>query len=170
MIFLHWTVSLWSVISISHASTQNLTIGNVILSDTYFYGQSPPFYPTPQVSGIGGWSQYVDQARSLVSQMTLEEKVMMTGGIAQTNNSCGGFIPPIPISCVVSCQTTRNDRRCFTHPWFWINFAATVSWKEFELRELASPIDYILLSLGNDTGFSVKICRRAIWRASAQLK
>lgn len=96
MIFGHWTVSLWSAILIIHTSAQNLTIGNVILSDTYFYGQSPPFYPTPQVSGIGGWTQYVDQARSLVSQMTLEEKVMMTGGVAQTNNSCGGFIPPIP--------------------------------------------------------------------------
>lgn len=95
MMFGHWSASLWNVVFIIHSSAQNLTIDNAILSDTYFYGQSPPFYPTPQTSGIGEWQQYVDQARSLVSQMTLEEKVTMTGGVAQTNNSCGGFIPPI---------------------------------------------------------------------------
>lgn len=91
-----WMTALWSVVFILHASAQNFTNGSVILSDTYFYGQSPPFYPTPQASGNGEWRQYVDQARLLVSQMTLEEKVSMTGGVAQTNNSCGGFIPPIP--------------------------------------------------------------------------
>ena len=96
MILDHCITALWSVVFIIHASAQDPINGSVILSDTYFYGQSPPFYPTPQASGTGGWTQYVDHARALVSQMTLEEKVSMTGGVAQVNNSCGGFIPPIP--------------------------------------------------------------------------
>jgi beta-glucosidase len=95
MILDHCITALWSVVFIIHASAQDPINGSVIFSDTFFYGQSPPFYPTPQASGIGGWTQYVDQARALVSQMTLEEKVSMTGGVAQVNNSCGGFIPPI---------------------------------------------------------------------------
>jgi beta-glucosidase len=34
------------------------------------------------------------KAKSLVAQMTLEEKVSLTGGV-RANNSCGGNIPSI---------------------------------------------------------------------------
>lgn len=76
------------------SSSQNASNASVILDDTFFYGQSPPFYPAPAASGAGGWLEHVERARSLVSQMTLEEKVNLTGG-ARANNSCGGNIPPI---------------------------------------------------------------------------
>lgn len=66
---------------------------HVIDSDTYFYGQSPPVYPTrmlprrcpapvalkltadaANITSLGAWAAALAKARDLVSNMTLEEK------------------------------------------------------------------------------------------------
>ncbi|CEI61924.1 putative beta-glucosidase M [Fusarium venenatum] len=68
---------------------------DVITEDTYFYGQSPPVYPTPEQTETGSWSAAVSKAKELVSQLTLEEKVNLTAG-GQTTTGCSGFIPGVP--------------------------------------------------------------------------
>lgn len=76
------------------SSAQFTSNASVVLDDTFFYGQSPPFYPSPAATGVGEWTDHVERAKSLVAQMTLEEKVSLTGGV-RANNSCGGNIPAI---------------------------------------------------------------------------
>jgi len=45
------------------------------------FGQSsPPFYPSPWMDGQGDWASAYEQAKALVSQMTLLEKVNITTG------------------------------------------------------------------------------------------
>ncbi|KAH9890234.1 glycosyl hydrolase family 3 N terminal domain-containing protein [Xylariomycetidae sp. FL2044] len=70
---------------------------DVITSDTFFYGESPPVYPTHEsdTPDHGAWVEAVTKARELVSQLTLEEKVNLTGG-ASTETGCSGFIQSIP--------------------------------------------------------------------------
>lgn len=80
---------------INPVTAQNALGSRVIQNDSYFYGQSPPFYPTPQISGIGAWDEALSKARALVSQMSLEEKVHLTGGQENDTISCGGYIPGI---------------------------------------------------------------------------
>ncbi|KAI1503492.1 glycoside hydrolase superfamily [Biscogniauxia marginata] len=67
---------------------------SVVTDDTFFYGQSPPVYPSPQGAGLGDWAESYSKAQALVSEMTLEEKVGLTGGIS-ADSSCSGIIPPI---------------------------------------------------------------------------
>lgn len=67
----------------------------LVWDDTYFYGQSPPVYPTPNMSGAGSWGHALSKAQHLVSQMSLEEKVSLTGGSKDSRNGCGGNIPAI---------------------------------------------------------------------------
>ncbi|KAF4454371.1 putative beta-glucosidase precursor [Fusarium austroafricanum] len=64
---------------------------DAITDDTFFYGQSPPVYPTPEQSDEGAWSDAVSKAKHFVSQLTLEEKVNLTAG-GQTTTGCSGFI------------------------------------------------------------------------------
>ncbi|KAI0104006.1 glycoside hydrolase superfamily [Nemania sp. FL0031] len=68
---------------------------DVITEDSAFYGQSPPVYPTPQGTGTGDWAGAYAQAKELVSLLSREEKVNLTGGIS-VDSSCSGVIPPIP--------------------------------------------------------------------------
>ncbi|KEY74419.1 hypothetical protein S7711_04459 [Stachybotrys chartarum IBT 7711] len=68
--------------------------GELITDDTYFYGQVPATYPTPQIEDNGPWGEAVSRARALVSEMTLDEKVLLTGG-GPTTTGCNGFIPGI---------------------------------------------------------------------------
>jgi hypothetical protein len=42
-------------------SAQNVYNTSVILDDTTFYGQSPPFDPAPAASGAGGWIEHVEK-------------------------------------------------------------------------------------------------------------
>ncbi|KAI9152198.1 putative beta-glucosidase M [Paramyrothecium foliicola] len=65
-----------------------------ISSDTYFYGQSPPVYPVPEMDEKSAWSDAIAKARAFVGKLTLEEKVSLTGG-ASTTTACSGFIPGI---------------------------------------------------------------------------
>ncbi|KAI0835106.1 glycoside hydrolase family 3 protein [Hypoxylon sp. FL0890] len=67
---------------------------SIITDDTAFYGQSPPVYPSPNGTGSGDWADSYSKARALVAQMTLEEKVNLTGGIS-ADSSCSGVITPI---------------------------------------------------------------------------
>jgi hypothetical protein len=66
-----------------------------ITSDSFFYGQSPPVYPSPPTLGTGDWVSAVQKAQSLVSQMTEEEKLNITCG-ATVTNGCSGYIVAIP--------------------------------------------------------------------------
>ncbi|KAI0416324.1 glycoside hydrolase superfamily [Xylaria grammica] len=68
---------------------------DVITDDTFFYGQSPPVYPSPQGTGTGDWADAYSQAKDLVSELSREEKVTLTGGIS-VNSACSGSIPAIP--------------------------------------------------------------------------
>lgn len=65
-----------------------------IIDDKYFYGQSPPVYPSPNTTGLGGWADAVQKARLFVSQLTLEEKSNLTCGAA-IPNGCNGYVAPI---------------------------------------------------------------------------
>ncbi|CAK7235414.1 hypothetical protein SBRCBS47491_009285 [Sporothrix bragantina] len=70
-------------------------VPGLITDDTYFYGESPPVYPSPDMTGVGTWVVAYNKAVALVSQMTLEEKVNLTGGVSPTNG-CSGIIPGVP--------------------------------------------------------------------------
>jgi beta-glucosidase len=50
------------------------------LEHFWSYGRSPPVYPTPQMSGSGGWEQAYEFAKNLVSQMSNDEKNNITYG------------------------------------------------------------------------------------------
>lgn len=64
-----------------------------ITNDTFFYGQSP-WIPAPTNSGTGSWVAAYEKASAFVAQLSLEEKVNLTGGV-QVANGCSGNIPPI---------------------------------------------------------------------------
>ncbi|KAI1407528.1 glycoside hydrolase family 3 protein [Hypoxylon sp. FL1857] len=67
---------------------------DVITNDSYFYGQSPPVYPSQETSGQGSWEAAYKKAKGLVGQMTIEEKVNLTTGY-DAGNGCSGSIAPI---------------------------------------------------------------------------
>ncbi|KAF3763585.1 family 3 glycoside hydrolase [Cryphonectria parasitica EP155] len=66
------------------------------LSDEDFYGQSPPVYPSPHGKGSGIWAPAYTAAHRLVGQMTLEEKVNITGGFSSPENTCHGNTGSVP--------------------------------------------------------------------------
>ncbi|EPE05491.1 glycoside hydrolase family 3 protein [Ophiostoma piceae UAMH 11346] len=65
-----------------------------ITSDSYFYGASPPVYPSPNMTGVGPWAISFNKAAALVQNMTLEERVSLTTGVSAPNG-CSGNIPAI---------------------------------------------------------------------------
>ncbi|PQE07866.1 beta-glucosidase M protein [Rutstroemia sp. NJR-2017a WRK4] len=75
------------------SSTDNAT---VITSETYFYGQSPPVYPSPNGTGVGDWKAAYAKAEAFVSQLTLSEKVNLATGWVDPSTGCSGSILPIP--------------------------------------------------------------------------
>jgi beta-glucosidase len=77
-------------------------------SDTYFYGQSPPVYPVPEMDEEGAWGDAIALAREFVKSLSLKEKVCrivphllhygadslqvsLTGGTS-SKTGCSGFI------------------------------------------------------------------------------
>lgn len=62
------------------ATAQNDTAVAANLEHYWSYGRSPAIYPTPQMSGSGGWAEAYDFAMNLVSQMTNDEKNNITYG------------------------------------------------------------------------------------------
>ncbi|KAL2782981.1 glycosyl hydrolase family 3 N terminal domain-containing protein [Aspergillus keveii] len=70
-----------------------------ILSDLehyWSYGRSPPVYPSPAGNGTGDWSSAYENARTLVSQMTNDEKTNLTYGFPETANGCVGNTGTVP--------------------------------------------------------------------------
>ncbi|CBF78465.1 hypothetical protein AN7396.2 [Aspergillus nidulans FGSC A4] len=67
---------------------------NVITSDTFFYGESPPVYPSPEGTGAGDWASAYTKARAFVAQLSDDEKIQLTAGVS-SNTACSGFIQPI---------------------------------------------------------------------------
>lgn len=53
---------------------------------------SPDVYPSPNITGAGGWTDALGRAREFVNQLTLAEKVYMVTGVP---GPCVGNIPPI---------------------------------------------------------------------------
>ncbi|KAL4898073.1 putative beta-glucosidase M [Aspergillus ambiguus] len=84
-------IGLLSGLSLSSAapSTQNIT------SDAYFYGESPPVYPSPEGTGSGSWAAAYKKAKAFVAQLTPEEKVNLTAGVSG-DTGCSGNIAAIP--------------------------------------------------------------------------
>ncbi|KAI0010234.1 glycoside hydrolase family 3 protein [Xylariaceae sp. FL0662B] len=60
------------------------------------YAQSPPVFPSPQGKGAGFWADAYKNARDLVGEMTLEEKVNITRGFAVRDNVCAGNTGSVP--------------------------------------------------------------------------
>ncbi|KAK5987525.1 putative beta-glucosidase M [Cladobotryum mycophilum] len=67
---------------------------DVITDDSHFYGQSPPVYPSPEMTGTDNWAAAYQKAKALVGKMTLEEKVNLTSGDT-VSNGCSGNVPAI---------------------------------------------------------------------------
>jgi beta-glucosidase len=83
------TASVFTALTLLSTSFGQKTITN----DTTFYGQSPEI-PAPIADGAGPWADAYSKAKSFVAQLTLEEKVNLTGGI-RAPNGCSGNIPAI---------------------------------------------------------------------------
>lgn len=67
---------------------------STITDDSYFFGQSPPIYPSPNTTATEKWAGSYAKAVTMVGQMTLEEKASLTSGVS-SNTSCVGVIPAI---------------------------------------------------------------------------
>jgi beta-glucosidase-like glycosyl hydrolase len=61
-----------------------------------FLQSSPPFYPSPWMSGQGEWADAYAQATAFVSQMTLLEKVNLTTGVGWEGEQCVGQNGAVP--------------------------------------------------------------------------
>ncbi|RDL36481.1 uncharacterized protein BP5553_05833 [Venustampulla echinocandica] len=66
-------------------------IGN----DSYFYGDSPPVYPSPQGTGLGYWNASYTKAKALVAQLTRDKKNNLTYGADKVYNGCAGRVPAL---------------------------------------------------------------------------
>ncbi|KUJ23645.1 putative beta-glucosidase M [Mollisia scopiformis] len=80
---------------ISAALFQSATAVANITEDSYFYGQSPPVYPSPPQPGSASWATAYAKAVALVSQMTLEEKANITVGYTPMTG-CSGETGSVP--------------------------------------------------------------------------
>ncbi|KXJ90937.1 glycosyl hydrolase family 3 N terminal domain-domain-containing protein [Microdochium bolleyi] len=73
-----------------------------LLDDTYFYGQSEPVYPSPQMPGSGTWKGALDKAKQFVAKLTVDEKAALVSGDESSTgssgvlNGCSGNIRAIP--------------------------------------------------------------------------
>ncbi|KAI0178100.1 glycoside hydrolase superfamily [Pestalotiopsis sp. NC0098] len=57
------------------------------------YGHSPAVYPSPNITGNGGWEEAMAKAKAFVAELTLEEKAWMVTG---QPGPCVGNVLPIP--------------------------------------------------------------------------
>ncbi|KAK0388256.1 hypothetical protein NLU13_4501 [Sarocladium strictum] len=67
---------------------------DLISDDAYFYGDSPPVYPSPNMTGVGDWALGFNKARDAVANLTLEDKIKLTAGVDH-DSGCSGFVPAI---------------------------------------------------------------------------
>lgn len=70
---------------------QQSSVEAQITNDTFFYGQSEPVYPSPQIQGLASWATAYSQAQAFVAQLTIEEKTNLTSGYTEANG-CSGNI------------------------------------------------------------------------------
>lgn len=63
------------VINAPLAKNDSLIRNGTVVSDVYFFGQSPPVYPSPLGNGTGDWAESYASAAALVAQLTMDEKV-----------------------------------------------------------------------------------------------
>ncbi|CAI6332454.1 unnamed protein product [Periconia digitata] len=75
--------------SLALAATSNAQFG---IKHTQ-YETSPPVYPSPNITGIGGWEAALEKARGFLAELSLEEKSQMVTG---TPGPCVGNLAPIP--------------------------------------------------------------------------
>ncbi|CZR51391.1 probable beta-glucosidase precursor [Phialocephala subalpina] len=80
---------------LSVALLQPLAQAANITEDSFFYGQSPPVYPSPPMPGSASWATAYAKAVALVSQMTLEEKANITVGYTPLTG-CSGETGSVP--------------------------------------------------------------------------
>ena len=64
---------IWSLTCLGLSGLAASQDDDMITEDSYFYGQVPATFPSPQISEDGEWSDSVTRAKDLVAQMTLEE-------------------------------------------------------------------------------------------------
>lgn len=57
---------------------------------------SPPFYPSPWMTGTGDWADAYAKAKDFVSQMTLMEKINITTGVGWEGEQCVGQTGSVP--------------------------------------------------------------------------
>lgn len=62
----------------SQVFAQSSNSSGVITDESYFYGLSPPYYPSPNGTGTGSWAEAYSKAKAFVDQLTLEEKVSLS--------------------------------------------------------------------------------------------
>ncbi|KAF2140973.1 glycoside hydrolase family 3 protein [Aplosporella prunicola CBS 121167] len=67
-------------------------MGGAAAWDHSQFTTSPPVYPSPNMTGAGGWDAALAKARDFLAEMTLEEKAFMVTG---TTGPCAGNIAPI---------------------------------------------------------------------------
>ncbi|KAJ5377515.1 uncharacterized protein N7496_004924 [Penicillium cataractarum] len=67
---------------------------DVITSDTYFYGDSPAVYPSPEGTGAGDWASAYKKAKAFVGKLSDDEKVNLTAGVS-SKTGCSGYIQAI---------------------------------------------------------------------------
>ncbi|KAF2262959.1 beta-glucosidase 1 [Lojkania enalia] len=60
--------------------------------DRSLYSTSPPVYPSPNITGAGGWDEALEKAKAFLKELTLEEK---TGIVTGTPGPCVGNVAPI---------------------------------------------------------------------------
>ncbi|RYP91459.1 hypothetical protein DL770_002398 [Monosporascus sp. CRB-9-2] len=77
------------------AAVDKINKQDVITDETYFYGLSPPVYPSPEMAHDGPWAEARAKAGALVSQMTLEEMANITVGYPPPNR-CSGLTGSVP--------------------------------------------------------------------------
>jgi beta-glucosidase len=51
------------------------------------YGTSPPVYPSPQISGVGGWDAALEKARAFLAELTTKEKAQIVTGARHLHRS-----------------------------------------------------------------------------------
>ncbi|KAH6667482.1 putative beta-glucosidase [Halenospora varia] len=88
----------FAILALAGLVDQTIAADN-ITSDAYFYGQSPPVYPSPIGTGTGNWASAYEKAAALNwNRLTFYLQSNLTFGVSSSvvPNGCSGNIPGIP--------------------------------------------------------------------------
>lgn len=64
----------WSLVSLAATAAAQFNVNHTQ------YGTSPPVYPSPQISGAGGWDAALEKAQAFLAQLSTEEKAQIVTG------------------------------------------------------------------------------------------